>query len=323
MERSRWSLRLVVASLLAAGTFGCLFPGLSEEEQQRLDVYLNNAQAYYGKGKLLQSEQQFRKALEIDPSNETAALGLGWSLLRQDSARKIREAQEVLSDLVRRTPDDFRAVLGLGTARYREALALDEEVQRLLALDGDHEAEIRESVARRRSLLDEAKRDFERVLDLREDYSHALANLGQIAALEGETEKAFDYLERYLVLAEQTRRYFETKKGRLVDRDAIEIANEKIATNIDKEITVRDLMANLYFDDGQPEKAIDQLSRILALKPDFGDAYLHRARCWEKLGRYDLAIQDLERFLRATDRKVDDPMVLRANALLVDFRSRS
>jgi len=323
MRRIQPAFSVLAVAAVAWSTAACLFGGTSDEDQRRLEIHLANAQSYYSRGRLPQAEQQFRKALEVDDSNEKALLGLGWSLLRQDQVRKIREGQEVLETLERRTPDDFRVELGLGNARYREALVYDRRIEELQGFEGDHEADIAQATKERDRLLEAAKTNYERVLELKPEYPHALAGLGQIAALRGDCDEAIRYLERYIVLAEQTRRYFENKKARVVEPDEMEIVDEKIAGNVDKEVTVRDLMANLYFDAGEPEKSIDQLNRILAVKPDFTDAYLHRARCWERLGNFPLAVEDLQRFLRKTERSVDDPLVLRANTMLVDFQSRS
>lgn len=52
---------------------------------------------------------------------------------------------------------------------------------------------------------------------------------------------------------------------------------------------------NTYFNEGQYGKAIESYNRVLALSPDFQQAYYNRGLAYYKAGKYDEAIADYSR----------------------------
>lgn len=303
-------------TLLCCISAGCA--GLSETEQTRFDVHMDNAQKYYDSGSYVQAEQQTAKALAVDPDDEKARLLYGWAILQQDTPAKLREAEEIFSSLARSAGDDFRVRLGLGTARQKLALVRSRQAD-VLEKRGD--TELLEQARKDYTMyLASAEKEYEKTLELNPDYPEALSNLGQIKALNGESEEAIELLERFLTLAEQTRRYLEgEKRKRILTDDQLVILNNKISRNIKREVTVRDLVANIHYDNDRVDEAISQLDRILALDPTWTDTYLQRAQCYDQVGEHEKALTDIRTFLRKTDRDFEDPMVQTANRLLKEY----
>lgn len=309
---------MTAAALLVIGWTCASCSGLSKQEQDQFDIYMRNGQRYYDGGRYDQAEQQIRQALEIKEDDKKTRLMLAWTLLQQGSPAQLREANEEFKSLTRKYDDDYRVRLGYGTTQFKIALLRAKQIPVL------ERREDTELLARARKEHDaaiaKATSEFEIVLELNPDDPSALSNLGQVLALEGEADRAIALFERFLGLAEKTRRYLEgQKRSRVITADQLEILNAKIDRNIQREVTVRDIVANIYFDQGRPEAAVDQLTRILALEPNWIDTYLQRARCWSRLAEYDKAVDDVETFLRKTERGFEDPIVKRANELLKEF----
>ncbi len=317
-EYTRGIRGVAAVALLIVGWACAGCSGLSKQEQDQFDIYMRNGQRYYDGGRYEQAEQQIRQALEIKEDDKKTRLMLAWTLLQLGSPQQLREANEEFESLVRKHDDDYRVRLGYGTTQYKIALLRAKQIP-VLERRGDIEL-LERAQKEHDDALEVAKSEFETVLELNPDDPSALSNLGQVLALEGDADGAVALFERFLGLAEKTRRYLEgQKRSRVITADQLEILNAKIDRNIRREVTVRDLVANIYFDQGRPEAAIDQLTRILALEPNWIDTYLQRARCWSRLAEYDKAVDDVETFLRKTDRGFEDPVVKRANELLKEF----
>ena len=312
-------LRTVALAMLAPLLWillGC--GGLSKEQQEKFDLHVRNAQRYYDVGDYEQAEQQVRKGLEVDPDDLKARHLLAWTLLQRGEPQTIRQAEEEFGKLVRRDSEDFRIHMGLANSRFKlgmirrgQATTLERREDTELAARAREESE---------TLIDEAEASYETVLELNEDFPRALSGLGQIKALHNETDEALVLFGRYLELASKTRRYYEGgKRSRILTDDQLETLDGKISSNIDQEVKVRDLVANLLFDKGQPREAIDHLDRILALQPRRSETYLLRAQCRSRLGEYDRAAEDVKLFLRKTKRTAEDPLVREANELLAEY----
>jgi len=328
VEPTRFRVRFARRLLLGSGRgVACLAPvilacvacgGLSKKEQEVFDLHMRNAQRYYDGGNYEQAEQQVRKSLAVDEEDQKARLLLAWTLLQQDTPQTVRRALEEFEKLVKRDDGDFRIHMGLGTSRFKlgvvrrgQAETLERREDTELAARAREESE---------ALIDRAAESYETVLELNEDYPRALSGLGQIKALRGNNDEALVLLRRYLELATATRRYFEgEKRERILTDDQLATLDNKISSNIEQEVRVRDLVANLLYDDGKPREAIDHLDRILALHPRRSQTYLQRAQCRSRLGEYGRAAEDVKLFLRKTDRGAEDPLVMRANELLAEY----
>ena len=314
LQRSALLLGLLVVLV------GC--GGLSKEEKTVFEGHVQNAQRYYDRGRYVQAEQQARKAMDFKPKDKKANLLLAWTLLQLGSPGQLREALARFESLEGRDGKDFRITHGLATAQYRLSLLRAQQVVTLEAEDPRDEVLLQQAIRERDGYQEAAKQMYIKTLELNEDYPEALSNLGQIYALENKSEMALAKLERFLVLAEQTRRYLEEKRTRLITDDQALILDEKITRNIDREVSVRDLVANILYKEGRTDEAIDQLDRILALRHGWTDLYLNRARCLARLGRFQEAIRDVETFLKKTDRRFEDQLVQAANSLLKDYAQK-
>lgn len=324
MNRKEIRKRVLLLLLFLSLPSGCslwrsIFP-LGEKEKAKLDVHFNNGTVYYENEKFLQAEQQFRKALAIDPGYPGARLGLGLSLARQQrNSGKVREAQSILSSYVEDYPNDFEGFLGLGLYYLEGAILASKrrkQLEKSVEKDShparlDAEKEILEARKKEVTFLQEAIQNLKRVLELNRNNTRALAGLGEAYSLQKRYPEAIEAFSTFLQEAENSREWFKKIRNSSLDNTEVEIAEKKIKGNIRYEMEVRRTLANIFFKQREYAKAIGELDALLHLaetekagaKPE---DYLTRGQCFFHNGEFQRATADLEAFLKSTDREFDD-----------------
>jgi len=318
-------LLLAVPALL--GSPGCVSSDeLTDEE--RYDIYMTNATRYYEAKRFPECEQQVRKAIAIDPDSAEAKLELGWAMLYQGTPTKLEAAEQHFSACFADDPSDFRYGLGLGFSRFALGkMAMDRaETLRATAPTPDRSAQdlaaaAAESERTGLEKLDVARATLEDALSIQHDYAPALACLGQIHMLSGRYDEAIVWFEKYIPIATTSRTKLVeiSKTGR--DEMERDLATKKIETNLEKELEVRRAVANIRYKQRRYAEAIDQLKIVLELKANDEEALFNRGQCQYQLAEYDVARDDLKKFLEVTMRPFDE-MVKRSYDLLADIDKR-
>jgi len=337
---------IVATIVLALFLSGCtLFGGLSEDEELKLGLYVQQAKAFMASSRYTSAQQQAEKALSIDPDHFTANLILGWSLLQQRNPGKLVQARKVFNKLLDDGSVDFRTHLGLGLVRYQQGLselARSDQLERWMTNRPAREIAARESgisvpndeelqilitraKASSKEALDAAVTELQTVLELNDRYPQALLTLGQINLLRKEDDKALKHFESYIELAEKTRSVTLdedawlsgslTKPEEDLVRSTLE---QKVRSNVNKEVTVRLAVAFIYFRNQDYPAALSHLDRAIELDPETILAYLNRGECHGKLGNYAEAVKDLQTFVKKSDRDFDEVMQ-RATTLLDEY----
>ncbi|MSR47488.1 MAG: hypothetical protein EXS13_10585 [Planctomycetes bacterium] len=87
------------------------------EEENRLISHQVSSKAYYDAADFARCEDQCRRGLGLDPGNENLQLTLGYSLLRQAEAKKLKAAVAQFEEMGGAFgADDWRVDMGLGMA---------------------------------------------------------------------------------------------------------------------------------------------------------------------------------------------------------------
>ena len=306
--------------LLAALAGGCF--GLDETEEARLDVYRANASDFFERGDYQRSLQQASKALELDSDDVTMALLRGHSLLRLGTQSKnpglLDDSLATFEELRRSAPDDDRADLGLGSAHLARALALDNDIDRaekrleseFLSDDGRRQEQARIAAVReaRAEHLHQAEVTLREVLShpLQKDNAIALTDLVLVLhAQEGRDAEALPLADRTLQLLDEATALTETtleKNTRLTPAARLEL-QKRVDGNREKELNLRDLLATAALQRGDTDGFLAQM-KLLEDRGLLDEVqYWNRAGVYEKLGRLDLAIADLESYLRLRSRR--------------------
>ena len=321
----------------AAGVlFGCASFDDPGPEPHSAEFYNHNAQRLYDGGHYRQALDQFEKAVLEEPKNETALLGRAWSrlllgeglILGADTQGPVlvQQALDELNELQGRNlgPNNFKVALGQGKAHallgdlYRQrAERLEAEADRSSPSEA-RVAALTEARNRQHAEYGTAETLFHKVITQKSnpaarDNLTALISLAWIAVYRDRFDDALLYASRYL---EQVRRskelWVDSIRNYPDDRAVWEV---KLAGAVRKEIAARDLIASTLIQIGRYAEAEDELTHIIQLDPDFGDAYLRRGIVRDEQAKDELALEDFHDFMvRAMKLELEpsDPRVMEA-----------
>ena len=317
------------AALLLAALAGC--SGLTESEEGKLGVHVQNARSYFEQADYQRALHQATLALEMRPGDPAMSLVRGHALLRLGTAARnpgtLDDSIATFEELIDSDPDDDRFALGAAGAHLGRALVATDEIEstrgRLSSefLDatarGPEERRLAQQEAGRKENLVRAEELLREVLEhpLQKDNPIALTDLVLVLhAEEGRDAEALPLAERALELLEESNRITETtlEKDVRLDANARLRAQQKLKMNDEKELALRDLLAQAALARGDTEAYLKQMA-VLESRAMLGEAeYFNRAGVYEQIGRLDLAIADLESFLRLRSRRfktyTDDEM---------------
>ena len=212
--------------------------------------------------------REFRKALELDPSNQRALINLGIVLSRTG---RQAEAVERLNEAIALDPGSALAHHNLGHIYYRagklkEAIS---EYQEALAVE-PYNAEVRSNLANAylmRGMTDEAILEYEKALAVKPNLVGAYANLSQA----------------YL------------RKGRL--DDAVVACKRALALDPGSAKTHNSL-GNIHMMQGNFHGAISEYEQAVTLDPDYGRAHGNLCNAYCRVGDYSLAAVHCDRALK-------------------------
>ncbi|HEX5009485.1 MAG TPA: tetratricopeptide repeat protein [Planctomycetota bacterium] len=318
IRRGRPGLRRAAVLLLAA-LAGC---GLSKAEQARLDVHKANASDFFSRSDYQRALQQANKAIALDPDDATMALVRAHCLLRIGTATRngvlIDESIGAFEEMRSQWPDDDRSTLGLGSAQLARALSMEDEIARaekrleseFLADTGRKEEQDRITAAQeaRVASLHDAETALREVLshELQKDNPIAVTDLVLVLHAEGgrdaEAEPLADQALRLLDENSSINQTKLDKNPRLSPGSKLEL-EQQIKNNKEKELSLRDLLATAALQRGDTDGFLTQM-QLLEDRGLLDEVqYWNRAGVYEKLGRLDLAVADLESYLRLRSRR--------------------
>ena len=195
-----------------------------------------------------------------------------WDLLAQGQRGA---AVRVLHGIIEKNPDDAEARLLLGSilsedGNYPQATVHLREAVRLLPLSADAHNALGEALSGSGD-TQAARPEFEKAVELDPELAPARVGLGLILAQAGEAGAAATHLDRALAL------YGDTEESAFP----------------------RYLRAKVYTQEGQVERAASELSKAVALRPDFAEAWSDLGQARKALLNYEGALVAFERSVKA------------------------
>jgi tetratricopeptide (TPR) repeat protein len=318
-----------VAALLAAAALSCA--GLSESDQAKLEVHQQNARSFFDGGDYQRALHQATSALELAPDDVYMGLVRGHCLLRLGTAARnpsvLDDSVATFEGMLSIHADDDRVSLGAASAHLGRALLLVDEIDRTQQrLDSEfldatarapETARLNQQQAARAEHLSRAEELLRNVLEhpLQKDNPIALTDLVLVLhAEDGRDAEALPLANRTLELldesTEMTRTTMDTNK-RLTSAEQLTL-QARLDQNKEKEQALRDLLASAALARGDTDGFLAQMSALEARDMLGESQYYSRAGVYEKLGKVDLAISDLETFLKLRTRRfatyADDDM---------------
>ena len=265
------------------------------------DFVFQNAVRLHEQGKLDEAEAVYRRLLEINPEHTDLLHLLGMIAMRKKS---FDSAIELLYKAVRLSPGtdayEFTLAQALQDAGHpKEAL---EHYRSVLARNDAYPETYHNMGIIYRFVGDtaEARRLFQKAVEMRPDFASAYVNLALIERDEGDSDKAMALLDRAV---EADPAYAEAYAQRAVTHrlagrfeQALE-QYEKALSLSDNPVYLNGIGITFERLD-RPDDAFHAYCRAIELDPSFADAYNNRANVYVKFGKHWQAEDDYKKAVR-------------------------
>jgi tetratricopeptide (TPR) repeat protein len=333
--------------LLAAPLAGCSsdLPSAQdkvEDAKARADYYEQAAKTYYDGGKYESAVQMWEKTLENKPGDQWARFGLAKSLQMIGTPQALRRAEGILVKILpldwqhpTRGDVRFEVQTALATV-YSDLADLYDRDMRVLedrmgepnrpdARDVQANYEVQKS--KRNELLRKSLPLYEQVLARSRENPYALAGLAKGNLMAGNDEAGLHYAERYLALSQSSQvewrkklREWETMMQGSVTPEQRAFYVAKIQGAREKEKGMHLLLGAVHMRREEFDRAVTEYGAVIELDPATPAAYVERAQAYAALGRYSLAVGDLEQYLKMTDPEKQRRSRVNAAELLDRYR---
>jgi tetratricopeptide (TPR) repeat protein len=324
----------------------------AKDEAAKADFYETSALTYYDGGKYEASARMWEKVLEQNPNDQKAKWGLAKSLQMIGTQQSLRRAEAILLPILNlewhhpEIGDRSHEVKGTLAMVYQDLADLYDRDIRILqeklraieeqenpAAQGDTSElrqQIQTQIAKRNDLLAKAIPLWEESIKVRSDHVYALAGLGKAYLMLGNDEKGIEYSRRYIMVvrasqnekrklrAEWEQR--QAREGGSVTEEQRQIFVQKIQELRDNELKVHLLLGSVHMRREEFALAVDEYSAVLEIDPATPAALVERAQAQAKMGKFPLAVKDLEDYLKLTDPQRQRAARTRAAELLNTYR---
>ena len=293
----------------------CSFFGSPKQNDQDLAQHQSTASLYYEGNRYPQALDQVRKGLQIAPDDYKLLTIRAWCYLQLSLASPSRLAQaakefERIMELRRLDSQSPQVLLGYGMCHEKIALTKRSEIvaRREQLRRGKHDeaetamatAEFSEIEASAAKHLREAEQLFTILVTRGDLLLQAQNQLMQVRALrknyQGSLSAGTAYMERAQTQADN----IQTKLGRTTVISYEAELHKQLNNLTDKMLTVREFLANVFFELGRIEEAAAELDTVIKIDPVRTSAYFNRAKILQRLDRKSDARRDYEKFLATT-----------------------
>ena len=328
---TRAPLATLCGAYLALAAGCTVFGGLTEDEEQRLATYQQNAATYYGGQRFGQALDAVEQGLEIAPDDYKLLAIRGWCYLRTANGDRanLRRAEESFGEVwdQRDILDHDRYVL-LGYGRVKQEIGRwhREEAETLAREAADpqlgptarttREASAKEHGRKAIAYWRDAEAAFEGLIGREVLLRDAYKALMELAVERGNYEDAVDWGQRCIDRIGAEKDDLKTVISEVMSLPREREARDNLAQLEDQEIRVRAALAEMHYRRENYAAAVEQLDQLLTIDPFRSIDYYNRALAEEKLGREADARRDYDKFLRTTSLPSSDDRVVRAFAWL-------
>jgi tetratricopeptide (TPR) repeat protein len=255
---------------------------------------IQDAIVLHQSGQLDLAEAQYKKLLNLLPSNTVLLTNLGTIALQrghlEDAVRVLRRALQI-------NPNQVTAHYNCGKAlhelkRSEEAL---ESYNRTIALKPDFVEALnnRGLLLKNLNLLDEALTSFDKAIEYNVSYSDAYYNRGNILKDLHRFDEALESYDRVITLKPNDPAVYYNRGNTLQELKRFDEA----LLSYDCAIVLKPDSAETYLNRGNAlqdlkrfDEALESYCRVIFLKPDYAAAYYNRGNALKELKRLDEAL---------------------------------
>lgn len=328
---SLWLRALTLLGLLAGG--GCKHTyqrNVEPTKEQKVELYTTTATYLYEDGDLDRAQEQAIKVLEVDPKHRAMRRMIGWIRVRKNGNEDLILAERFFRDLIAEGDENENTALGLAITCERLGKAYD-DVSRALAAGErepdagqDRERAARDLAAKARRYWQESIRLCDGILAVGEGNTNAMNALQRVHALAGNYEESLSWSGRLL---ERTDAELASWRSMLEEKNLTDTEeglfrkNEKAALDLQTDTHV--FAATLLFRLERYDEALGHLDALVASSPELAQAYSLRGQLRARVGQYEGALADLDRYLALSDAPYEHPDVQRAFELRAEAQKHA
>lgn len=313
-----------------------------EDDAARVENFETAALTYYEGGRYDNSILMWRKVLVVEPDNAKAKWGLARALMGKRDPVSLREAEDLLlaimpldwdhptlGDRTFELKRDLANVYGTLADYYeRDIRVLEDKLTNDPNADAEwHRSKLAEQKRKRNALLNKAIPVYRDVLQSSPNNQYALAGLAKSHFMMGNEDVGLDYASRYIRLARSSREGWKKQLAREREKRGGELTTnqrnffrDKIYGTIQKEKNVTLMMGSVYMRREEFGSAVAMFSRVLDMDDGEVAAYVERAQAYAGLGQYQMAVKDIEEYLKYTDPEMHRTQRVKAGSLLQTYQ---
>ncbi len=298
-------------------------------KEQKLELYTTTATYLYEDDQLESAQEQAVKALEIDPEHRPMRRMIGWIRLRSGKNEDLILAERFFRDLIRDGDDNENTRLGLAITCERLGRKYDDVSRALVAGEReptrgqDRDEEARALAEKARGYWAEGIRLLEKSLASGEGTTNAMNALQRLHALSGHYEESLQWSARLLERTEEERASWSKmlQQSDLTEtEETLFRTNERKASELQTDTHI--FAATLLYRLQRYEEALPHLDAVVRDSPELPQAYSLRGQLHSRVGRYEDAIQDFDRYLALSDAPYESPDVQRAFELRTECEKK-
>jgi len=316
---AQFDLRPALLCFALAGCWHTYETRVEPSDEKKLELYSTTATYLYEDNELDRAQEQAVKALEVDPENRTMRRMIGWIRLRKNGHEDLILAERFFRDLIKDGDANDNTLLGLALSCERLGKAYDdvaravESGKRAPSEGKSKDDEIRELDKKARAYWQESIATSNKILAAGEGNTNAMNALQRVYALLGNYTESLDWSARILerTSAELTSwRSMLQEKNLTESEEALFRKNEKASVDLQSDTHI--FAATLLFRLKRYDEALVHLDAVVASSPELAQAYSIRGQLRARVGQYEAAIQDLDRYLALSDAPYENADVQKA-----------
>lgn len=260
---------------------------------EEANVYLERGDFYYKVGKYDLSDKDFQKVVSLAPNKTRGYMGLGRNaVLRRQYNDAIAQFNKaiMLQGGDESLPYSFRAECYMALGRFDEAAS---DIVKALNIDGDDKAFDLMQVLADSSLL-----AINSCLNIQR---HNEPNKAYWPYCQGVVNEHVNNISRAIELYKMAlkinpdvtivKRIAECYSTMGDYPNAVAYAKRAVETD-STDISCRISLANIYYDMGRPDEAVNEMSKVIKLQPSFFYGYYRRGFFYDNMLRVDEAIEN-------------------------------